>query len=419
MREVAAAVADDDPLALLGLVSSLLAALDPHRAGPFGLEREGPSRDELVRSFLEVDLPETSAMLAVIAEFSGDAVLHRRVGRELASRTHVLPEWLVDLHRAEPAGQVVEIVHVLGDGDNLMLGVRLAGGYEFAAVVYIDHNMGTLVKDAFVVGGPVGDLLERMLAVAADPDTEARALDPADARARITEAIELGAITFPPFETDTWPACRALVEWTAAMLPAGGAGYRRPEWDTDAVAALAERFLASSFAAGVDGPDHRGLLESLLWFGTDYGPGDPLRWSPTAVEILLVDWLPRKIVAEASHLAKAPDLLRAFIGFCHHERGIPPDLTAQTLGAVDVHEADYQRLIRSPRPQGPAALLAAIGAFDDDSPWSPPGNTPADLPTIMLDTLRRAVGGQDALDSPRYPTSRSPGTRSRPTSTTG
>ena len=391
MRDVAAAVSADDPLALLGLVSTLLAALDPGRGGPFGPQREVPSRDEFLRSLLEVDLPETSALLAVIAEFSDDAVLGRRIRRELAGRTHRLPDWLADLHRAEPTGRAVEIVHVLGDGDNLMLDVRLPGGYEFTAVVYIDHNMGTLVKDAFVVPGPVGDLVEQMLSIAADPDTEARDLDPADARARISEAIELGSITFPPFETDTWPACRSLVEWAAGMLPAGGAGYRRPEWDTDAVTALAHRFLASPFAVGVDGPDHRGLLESLLWFGTDYGPGDPLRWSPTAVEILLVDWLPRKIVAEASYLAKAPDLLRAFIRFCHHERGIRADLTAQTLGAVDVYEADYQRIIRSPRPQGPAALLASIGALAD-GPWQPSDGTPADLPTIMLDTLRRAVG---------------------------
>jgi hypothetical protein len=182
---------------------------------------------------------------------------------------------------------------------------------------------------------------------------EARDLDAADARARITEAIKLGAISFPPCESDSWPACRPLVEWLTAMLPEGGSGYQRPEWDD---AALAERFLAAPSGAGFDDPDHRGLLDSLLWFGTGYGPGDPLRWSPTAVEILLVDWIPRKIVAEADYLAKAPDVLRAFIRFCHRERGIRAELTTQTLAAVDEYEPGYQKLIRSPRPQGPAAM---------------------------------------------------------------
>lgn len=398
MRQVAAALDDGHPLTLLELVSSLLTALDPRRRTPFDPEPapDLPSTQDLVQTFLEVDRFETSALLAVIATLSGDDMLQRRVSREIAARSHALPQWLTDLHRAQPAGRAVEVVHVLGDGDNVMVGAVLPGGHECTAVVYIDHNMGTLVKDAFIVSEGVGELVERMLTVAADPDTEARDLDPAGARARITEAIKLGAISFPPFETDTWPACRPLVEWIVALLPAGGTGYQRPEWDDAALSALTARFLASSFASGFDTPDHRGLLDSLLWFGTDYGPGDPLRWSPTAVEILLTDWIPRKIVADVPYLAKAPDLLRAFIRFCHQERGVRPELTAQTLGAVDSYEPEYQQTIRSPRPQGPAALLAAMGMPVADGP--PLDDEPPEYHEIMLDTLRRAVGGEQALE---------------------
>ncbi len=370
MRNVATALADEHPLAMLGLVSTLLAALEPRRRGPFDPEPEAelPSRDEIVQTFLDVDLLETSALLTVIAAFSGDDMLRRRVRRETSSWAGALPRWLADLTDTVPADRALEVVHVLGDGDNVVIGARLPGGDEITAVVYIDHNMGTLVKDAFVVPGPIDDLVQKMFAIVDDPDTEARDLDAADARARITEAIELGAISFPPCESDSWPACRPLVEWLTAMLPEGGSGYQRPEWDDAALAELTERFLASPHGVGFGDADHRGLLESLLWFGTDYGPGDPLRWSPTAVEILLVDWIPRKIVADVGYLAKAPDLLRAFIRFCHRERGIRAELTTQTLDAVDEYEPDYQKVIRSPRPQGPAALLAAIGL---DAPNGP------------------------------------------------
>jgi hypothetical protein len=134
----------------------------------------------------------------------------------------------------------------------------------------------------------------------------------------------------------------------------------RPEWSAAAKRELADRFLASDFGSAMDDEDHRGLLGNLLWFGTDYGPGDPLRWSPVAVEILMIDWIPRKIIAPAELLAKAPDLLRAFIRFGHAERGIRADLTSATLAAVDKYEPDYQRIIRSDRPQGPAALLAGM-----------------------------------------------------------
>ena len=83
------------------------------------------------------------------------------------------------------------------------------------------------------------------------------------------------------------------------------------------------------------------------------------------MEILLADWIPRKIVAGPGYLIKAPALLRAFIRFCYAERGIRPALTEQTLAAVGKYEPDYQRVIRSPRPQGPMALLAAMGVLED------------------------------------------------------
>src|SRR5439155_17229563 len=110
-----------------------------------------------------------------------------------------------------------------------------------------------------------------------DPDTVWNGIDTADARARITDAIEAGAMTVPRFETETWPACRPMVEWLTRLLPSGGQGYVRPEWDEDAQEALAARFGASPFAVGLD-DDHLDLLEQVLWFATGYGPGDPLRW---------------------------------------------------------------------------------------------------------------------------------------------
>jgi hypothetical protein len=390
ISQIAATLDDHDPLPLLGLASALLAALDPCSRNPFGSPSDGPSRDEFVESFLAVSLPETTALLAAVAALSSDEVLQRRVSREIADRGHPLPGWLAGLRHAIPGSEAVEVTHVLGDGDNVIVAVTLPGGHVLTAVVYVDHNLGTLVKDAFVVSDPLGDVVERVRAAASDdPDTAARPLAPADARVRISEAIELGTMSFPPFETDTWPACRPLVEWMNSLLPDGGTGYRRPEWDGEAVADIARRFHASPFAADVADPDD--LLSSLLWFGTDYGPGDPLRWSPVAVEILLLDWIPRKIVADADQLVRAPDLLRAFVRFCHHERGIRAALTEQTLTAIDAVAPEYQRLVRSDRPQGPEALLAAMGVLSSPEPERA-------LPDIMLDSLRRAVGGDAALD---------------------
>ncbi len=410
LRHVADAVDTGEPFDVMALTSTLLSAVEPQPQSPFERhpEPEAPSREELVETFVEIDLPETTALLAAIAAFSDDEVLRRRLHHEITTRAHPLPDWLAELDRARAGDRAVEMSHVLGDGENQMFEVMLPGGHVLTAVVYIDHNMGTVVKDAFVEPAPLEALVTEFVGFVDDPDTKVRDVEPADARARITEALELGAITVPPFETDTWPVCRPMVRWMAGLLPPGGTGYQRPEWDEAALAGLTERFFGSGFGSTLDDADHRGLLESLLWFGTDYGPGDPLRWSPVSVEILLLDWLPRKVVAEADYLAKAPDLLRAFIRFSHQEWQLRGELTAQTLQAVDEFEPEYQRVIRSPRPQGPAALLAAmggLGASGGHDPW--PGDDDdddddsemwAELQEILLEGLHRTVGGERALE---------------------
>lgn len=362
---------------MLAEASALYSALDPRNRNPFEREpSQGPDREEVIASFLDVDRSETSALLHVFAELTDDDVLQARIRRELSSRSHAMPGWITNLAEVTPY-RILEMVHILGDGDNVMIGVRLPGGSELTIVVYIDHNLGTVVKDSFVLPEPVADTVALMQEEQAnDPDITWNDLGPADARVRITEAIERGAMSFPPFETDSWPACRPLVEWITRLLPEGGRGYERQDWDDDARAELARRFLGSSFAAELKADkDYADLLETLLWFGSDYGPGDPLRWSPVAVEIVLTDWIPRKIDAPVKFLRKAPDLLRAFIRFAHHERGIRPSLTAETLGAVDRWEPEFQGAIRSDRLQGPMAILDAMGVLDperaDDLPGEP------------------------------------------------
>ena len=365
LAEVRHALAEPDKLSLLTCVSTLLCVTDTRRIHPFARPDAADlavlTREELVTTFLDVRAPETSALLAVIAEMAGDDdVLRARIRRELAARPKVEPAWLAQLGETSTY-RAVRMSHILGDGDNIMLGVRLPDGQEFTCLVYIDHNLGTLVKDGFVVPEPIANMVTKFRLVTEDPDTRWDDISLADARAWVDSAIELAAITFPPLETETWPACRALVEWIARALPGGGTGHQRPQWDPAALARLTDRFFGSPYGARLDDDDHRGLLESLLWYGTDYGPGDPQRWGPVKVEILFDDWIPRKIVAPADYLAKAPDLLRAFIRFTHAEVGLRSDLTNETLAAISALEPRYQDAIRSPRPQGPAALLAALG----------------------------------------------------------
>ena len=245
LEEIALATADTTPLGLLVLVSALLAALDPRQASPFEPTQGGDvsrtTRQELVQSFLGVACPETSAALAVISALSEYELERARIEQELVTRQAELPRWLERIDESD-AYRAVEMTHVLRDGDNVVVGVRWPDDYELSVVVYIDHNLGGVVKDAFVLELPIQQLIDEMRRVNDDPDMSWNDLARADVRARISEAIEVGVITFPPLESDTWPACRPLVEWATRLLPAGGVGYLRPEWDDEALGSVEGAF---------------------------------------------------------------------------------------------------------------------------------------------------------------------------------
>jgi hypothetical protein len=296
--------------------------------------------------------------------------------------------------------------HVLGDGDNVMLEVVTGNDDPMTVLVYVDHNLGTLVKDAFVVEDPLEELEREFLALAVDePDTIFTELDLADARARITEAIELASITFPPLETETWPACRPLVEWGVRHLPPGGIGYVRPDWSEEDREQLIERFLVSPQAPDVPTEDARDLAHVLMWFACDYGPGDPLRWSPVAVEIFLTDFLSRKALMPEETLRRAPDVLRAFVRFAHRERGIAADLTAQTLEGVERHTAEFLDQLQHGEGRGDVGqMLAGLLTGRDLGDDHPADRFDAwDLPTPSVSGLRdglvEEVGDEATLES--------------------
>ncbi|MEX0835709.1 MAG: DUF6398 domain-containing protein, partial [Nitriliruptor sp.] len=401
LAEVRDLLAEHHPLPLLTYVSGLLDAVeDP---GPAIWTQPAPevSLTGLVDTFAAVDRLETTALLVVIAELSDDEVLVRRVRRDLVGRDHRLPAWLVQLAAVQPVDARLA-AHPLGAFTMVLIGLRTAAGAETTAVVEIDHTLGTVATEGFCYPGPV-DVAADELDDPDDPEVTVATIDLADARARIEEAVATGRITVPPFETDTWPAVRPLISWVLRQLPTGGEGRTRPDVNDAERAAITRAFFASPYGRDHDDQDGHGLLDSLLWYGCDYGTGDPLTWSTAEVELLLTDWLPRKIIADAEYLAAAPELLRALIRFGHHERGVSDELTRLALDAVDEDEPEYQDLIRSDRPRGPAALLAAMGVLDDDLDPDLAGllgdaDPLAQHFRAMLQRLETDVGGADALD---------------------
>lgn len=401
MRTFRTAMRADHPLELLDHVSAIMSALDPRQRNPMERNVEGGlTISELADTFIGTDLAETTAALSTIATLTADELFATRLRKAVATRRRPMPAWLDSLSDTQVTDTVM-LTHIQGDGDDYLLGARLPTGEELTALVYVDHNMGSIVKDAFVIPQPFGEVLERMKELADDPDQRFVQEDPARIRAVITQAIDVGARTIPPMETDSWPHCRPLVEWLVRMLPAGGTVPEHHEWSEEERRELAEGFFTSRHGRHLDGPDERELIDDIIWYGNGWGSGDPLVWSPVRIELLLVDWIPRKIVADASYLSKAPDLLRGFVRFCHERGGLREALTAETVEAVDHWEPEYQRLIRTERPQGAEALAQLLlneGTYD--------GLDDLSFEEIMLESLDRAVGGRanlEALDTVPLP----------------
>lgn len=261
----------------------------------------------------------------------------------------------------------------LGDGENVAVSWRWSGGQAATALVYVDHNMGTVVTDAFVIP-ETADALAVTYARYGDPHITASPIASADAKARITEAIAAGEPMVPPFETETWPACRPMIEWVLRHLPDGGTGYVRPEWSEGDRDRLLDDFTRTEFASvrGMSTTQVRDLADPLVWFACDYGPGDPLRWSPVSVEIVLSDWYPRKVFSvSGAELLRVPDVLAGFVRFAHDRRGISTDLTDDTLAAVERWREAFLAAIARPgrSPEANAIRLARLAAGldpDDD-----------------------------------------------------
>jgi hypothetical protein len=358
-------------------------------------DRETPDLGALVDSFADIDGRETTALLTAFSALAeGEVAL---AARDAAAQRHDhMPIWLATMDEVRAVGVSI-MQDVLDDGADYFVELRWPNGAALTAVAYIDTNLGWVVKDGFAIPEPRAAVLRdyRRLVRREGRDTYTSFVefDAADARARIDAAIRLGRLMMPPFETDSWPMARPLVEWAIRKLPIGGSGFAATEWDDLARASMGRSFRASPFAAAVRDASFHTAIDSVLWYGCDYSGCDPLRWSPVRVELFLADWVIRKVVAPVEELRLVPDVLAAFVRYAHDARDIPERLTAETLQAVEYWEPDFLEAIERPRAFG-AEALARVAAgvspfFDEDD----------DRDDVDRWYLERQVGGRRALET--------------------
>lgn len=338
----------------------------------------------LLEAMCEIDIAETTALLHVASAFAGDDLSRHRLLRVLATRRQPMPGYVTGLREARVTSAYF-MGDDLGDGDNVILGIAFPDGTRMTAIVYIDHNMGTIVKDGFFIGERVELVRERYLELIEEQGDTTSDLPPmelGEARGRIEEALDNLDMFHPDWEQDGWPLARPLLELLLETMPEPDevSGAAAPE-----VADVVSAFWLSPEGAELERTtDELDAVDELFDFAADHCR-DPLRWSPVVVEVCLRELTFDPTVSDSA-AEQIPRALPSVIRFAHRTRGIPPERTTETLAAV----VEWAPVLEAGRAMG---ITAAIRESEELYAAALAG----DLGPLMRHRLLEVLGSEDAV----------------------
>ncbi|MEO8697654.1 MAG: hypothetical protein ABI658_29415 [Acidimicrobiales bacterium] len=301
------------------------------------------------------------------------------------------PRWVSEMGNVK-VGEVAVLRDQYGDGYGVYLEYEDLTGSLRTVGVYIDANMGGIVKD--IIDGPPLAVVREL--GAAEPQIEVVTIDAAEARARVEVAFDLLDQAYDLELSDDIVDLRALADQRFALLPSGGTvPDETHELSEDELDELIEAFVSSPHFLGL--PDEaREIAETICEFADDCA-GDPLRWSPVVVEIFLTQWMPEEVIADADFFHKVPAVLPSWIRFAGERRGLDAGLIDETVRSIDQWLDEYAELVREPAAQGAAELLVSAMAsgvdLDDvDAMQSFIQSYNADLDDVDVDLDRAEEG---------------------------
>jgi hypothetical protein len=284
-----------------------------------------------------------------------------QAGDRMAALGVVEPEWNEGLGTARPVAALLMSEETgFDDGVSVMVEFAAPSGELHTIGAYIDHNLGGLVKDAFVAG-PLAGVREQFARRGPEQqDLVLREIALAEARVRVEEALDILDHTLdPPVNADVQPL-RALMYARMRSLPAGGTVAE----EVDEVTPAQRAQLLADFLDSAQGQRWRGdedaedLAEIVIDFGADYNHGGPLRWSPVVVELFMTGWLARRVTRETAFFERVPDVLRDWVAFAGQRRGVPAAAVGQAVAAVERYRQDMLAAVNDPELWGPAKTFA-------------------------------------------------------------
>lgn len=305
--------------------------------------------------------PDTLALLLGFASVA-EGRLRMEAGaaaESLRRQAAWAPSWADDIGQARFTEAWIA-TDDFGDQDFIAIGFEHSREGTHGIGALIDHNLGGILKDAMLTAGGADGLVATWRDI---PDSgPIREIPAEEASGRLRDALRAHDQTFDPPSTEAVRHLRALFLARLRQLPTP---LPRPDpapvGDGERVDLVAE-FLASPHAPSGEHTEY--LTRSLVDFKADYADGDMLRWSPTVVEICLLDWFPRKIMLEPDEVAALPDVVRCWVRFIGERRGTPSAGIEATVEAVGTFADEFANAMADDEYAGPAKAIAQAMAAD-------------------------------------------------------
>lgn len=346
----------DDPMDVERWASQVLGVWFKLPLPPFErIEFEKQIRPAIVDAAEAEATPDALAVLRAFAAMEPDPIARpasEAAGR-LAAAGVVEPRWADELARGPELIDVWSLTDPYGDQDGYYFSYRYPDRPIHMVMAMIDRNIGGVVKDAFC-RVPTADVRAKAEQAA---DVTVADADPAIAAAEILHAIETGDMYIDNHWTDEFKDTRALLRARMSRLPQAALADPGEPLDNPSRDAIVRDFLDSADLSDPDAGER--IVELAVDYACDYTPdGDPYRWSPIAVELFLVDWLPRKALLDAGEIRAVPEVMKAWVGFALAHRGLPAHLIEETKEAVDEYAAAFRSAATDQTSFGPAKAIA-------------------------------------------------------------
>jgi hypothetical protein len=281
-------------------------------------------------------------------------------GDRLAATGLPEPPWATELGGARPTAAALMYEEAFDDGLSVMVEFTGPGVRTHTVAVYIDHNLGGLVKHVFLAG-PLSEIRADFERAPGRAGAAMRDLDFAEARARVEAGLDILDHTWDPPVNEDVHSLRALIESRVRLLPDG---FELPDGYVDLAPeereALLEDFLCAPegrrWRGDEDGED---VVSLAIEFGVGYNHGGPLRWSPVVVEIFMTSWLARKVGRESRFFERVPAVLRDWVTYAGRRRGVPATPLRDAVAAVKRNRKEMLRAVDDPGMWGPAKAFTA------------------------------------------------------------